>query len=52
MKKLGIDVSTFQGAINWPKVKASGIEIAMIRGGYGRFEIDEQVTFFVRFAYI
>jgi len=44
MKKLGIDVSTFQGAINWARVKTSGIEFAMIRGGYGRFEIDEQFT--------
>lgn len=42
MKKLGIDVSTFQGLINWARVKTSGIEFAMIRGGYGRFKIDEQ----------
>lgn len=31
----GIDVSTWQGAIDWPKVKASGVEFAMIRLGYG-----------------
>ena len=37
----GIDVSTFQGSINWSKVKQSGIQFAMIRGGYGRFGYDE-----------
>ena len=34
MKK-GIDVSKWQGAIDWNKVKASGIEFAMIRAAYG-----------------
>lgn len=32
----GIDVSKFQGAINWPAVKAAGIEFVIIRAGYGR----------------
>ena len=32
----GIDVSTFQGTINWKKVKNDGIQFAMLRGGYGR----------------
>lgn len=32
----GIDVSAHQGAINWQKVKASGIDFAIIRAGYGR----------------
>lgn len=31
---LGIDVSTWQGKINWSKVKASGINFAMIRAGF------------------
>ncbi len=31
----GIDVSTFQGDIDWQKVKDSGIEFAIIRCGYG-----------------
>ncbi len=31
---LGIDVSTWQGKINWSKVKASGITFAMIRTGF------------------
>jgi GH25 family lysozyme M1 (1,4-beta-N-acetylmuramidase) len=30
----GIDVSYYQGEIDWKKVKASGIEFAMIRLGY------------------
>ncbi len=31
----GIDVSQWQGAIDWKKVKAEGIDFAMIRLGYG-----------------
>ena len=41
MKK-GIDVSTFQGDIDWNKVKKGGTEFALIRGGYGRYEVDEK----------
>lgn len=33
--KRGIDVSRHNGAIDWAKVKAAGIEFAMIRAGYG-----------------
>lgn len=32
--KIGIDVSKWQGKINWEEVKNSGIEFAMIRLGY------------------
>lgn len=32
---IGIDVSTWQGTINWNKVKESGVDAAMIRIGYG-----------------
>lgn len=35
MKK-GIDVSEHQGRIGWPSVKASGVEFAILRAGYGR----------------
>ena len=35
---LGIDVSTWQGKINWKKVKESGITFAMIRCGYRGME--------------
>lgn len=31
----GIDVSEFQGSINWDKVKADGIEFAILRVGFG-----------------
>lgn len=43
----GVDVSAFQGDINWAKVKASGIDFAIIRLGYrgygkaGRMVVDE-----------
>jgi len=33
--ELGIDVSEYQKIIDWKKVKASGIDFAMIRTGYG-----------------
>ena len=32
---LGIDVSSFQGEIDWEKVKESGVEFAIIRLGFG-----------------
>ena len=34
----GIDVSSYQGKIDWNKVKNSGIEFAMIRVGYRGYE--------------
>lgn len=39
MKK-GIDVSRWQGDIDWKKVKLAGVEFAMIRGGYGKSSKD------------
>jgi len=33
----GIDVSSHQGLIDWAKVKASGIEFAIVRAGYGQY---------------
>ncbi len=43
--KVGIDVSQWQGEIDWEKVKASGVEFAMLRIGYqygfdGEYVID------------
>lgn len=32
--KIGIDVSAWQGEIDWPQVKAAGVEFAFIRLGY------------------
>lgn len=43
MKK-GIDVSEFQGIINWDDVKNAGIEFAILRAGYGQNNIDSQFT--------
>ena len=37
-----IDVSEFQGNIDWGKVKADGIEGVIIRVGYGRGNVDEK----------
>lgn len=31
----GIDVSYYQGNINWSKVKAAGVDFAILRAGYG-----------------
>lgn len=39
--KKGIDVSEHNGVIDWEKVKASGVEFAMIRAGYGK-TVDKQ----------
>lgn len=35
MEFKGIDVSKHQGAIDWKKVKSSGVQFAMLRAGYG-----------------
>ncbi len=37
----GIDVSQWQGDIDWKKVKNDGIEFAIIRAGYGK-ELDQK----------
>lgn len=43
--KIGIDVSKWQGEIDWKAVKAAGVEFAMLRIGYqtdydGTYEVD------------
>jgi GH25 family lysozyme M1 (1,4-beta-N-acetylmuramidase) len=40
--KKGIDVSKWQGDIDWEKAKADGVEFVMIRAGYGQNNIDEK----------
>ena len=35
MEYRGIDVSKWQGSIDWSRVKNSGVEFAIIRIGYG-----------------
>lgn len=39
---MGIDVSKYQGGINWQQVKNSGVKFAMIRVGTTKKGIDEQ----------
>ncbi|MBQ8787760.1 MAG: glycoside hydrolase family 25 protein [Oscillospiraceae bacterium] len=41
MKFKGIDVSHHNGIIDWDKVKADGIEFAILRCGYGRKSIKQ-----------
>lgn len=36
VERRGIDVSTWQGYIDWERVRESGVEFAMIREGFGR----------------
>lgn len=40
--KKGIDVSVYQGTINWERVAHAGIQFAMIRMGYGQGNADPQ----------
>lgn len=40
IKASGIDVSSFQGNINWTKVKNAGIDFAIIRAGWGKSGVD------------
>ena len=41
----GIDISQFQGNVNFKKVKKSGIEFVMIRAGFGRYETQRDPYF-------
>lgn len=41
MLKKGIDVSKWQGTIDWDRVKNAGIEFAIIRASYGKDGIDK-----------
>ena len=49
MKK-GIDVSRWQGTIDWAKVKKAGIDFAILRCGYGGDDEDQDDTCFVKNA--
>ena len=42
MRHRGIDVSHHNGAVDWERVKASGVEFAMIRSGFG-WDNDRQI---------
>ena len=46
----GIDVSVWQGTINWTAVKAAGIQFALLRAGYGDtlsypYQLDEKFEY-------
>ena len=41
----GIDVSKWQGRINWPLVKSDGIQFAMIRSSFGWGKDNKDVLF-------
>lgn len=45
----GIDVSKHQGTIEWEKVKQSGVDFAMLRAGYGRYENQKDETFEINY---
>lgn len=38
----GIDVSSYQGKINWPQVKANGCEYAFVKAGQGITGLDSE----------
>ena len=38
----GLDVSEFQGEVDWERVKAAGYKFAMLRAGYGYNTVDKQ----------
>lgn len=42
MSVKGLDVSKFQGEVDWEQVKAAGYKFAMLRAGYGFNTVDEQ----------
>lgn len=42
MSTQGLDVSEFQGEIDWAQVKAAGYQFAMLRAGYGSGTTDTQ----------
>lgn len=41
----GIDVSHYQGEIDWKKVKAAGVQFVIIRAGYGKYAYQEDPCF-------
>ena len=46
----GIDVSKWNGSINWKSVKASGIDYVIIRAGYGTSTVDTQFKTYIEGA--
>ncbi len=46
----GIDVSSHQGKIDWGKVKASGVQFAILRAGYGKLSTQKDSCFEANYA--
>ena len=46
----GIDVSSHQGKIDWNKVKAAGIQFAILRAGYGKISTQKDSCFESNYA--
>ena len=46
----GIDVSAYQGKIDWQKVKAAGIEFAILRAGLGKLATQKDARFEENYA--
>ncbi len=44
MKRYGIDVSKWQGEIDWNAVKQAGVEFAMIRSSFGNSDVDPRFS--------
>lgn len=44
-KSYGIDVSVYQGKVDWQAVKESGVEFAIVRAGYGKHANQEDRYF-------
>lgn len=41
----GIDVSKHQGVIDWQKIKNSGVDFAILRAGYGKYDSQKDERF-------
>lgn len=50
MEQWIIDVSKYQGNINWDQVKAAGVQGAVLRAGYGRYADQVDRTFARNYA--
>lgn len=49
-RQYGIDVSEFNGSIDWAKVKAAGVNYVTFRAGYGTSGIDGEFTNYIEGA--
>lgn len=50
MEKKGIDLSTWQRNVNYMSLKASGIDFAIIRSGFGKNESQKDNMFEEHYA--